>query len=74
MENLNKEPLHVKHSELENLSEESPYRKKCPVCPEGMLFMRRDLKTFNLVNTDMCISCAQQFVYDDIPNNEIKTL
>lgn len=74
MKNLNNEPIHVKHSELQRETEESPYRSKCPCCEDGVLFMRRDLKTFNLVSTDMCISCGQQIVYDDIPDNTLKAL
>jgi len=64
--NLNKPPITVRHADLERASDQSAYRSKCPVCKEGILGMRRDLKTAQLEAHDYCVLCAQPFVYEDI--------
>ncbi len=63
--NFMKEPLHVKHSELQRY-DQSEYRSKCPVCATGVLLVRRDSLSFQLVATDLCIRCGQRVIYDDI--------
>jgi hypothetical protein len=61
-----KDPLHVKHSELRRVGE-SAFRSACPECGIGILLMKREEKDdFRLSEADICISCARQFVYDDI--------
>jgi hypothetical protein len=64
--NYNNPPKHVKHSDLKRASDLSEFKSECPVCTDGVLLVRRDMKTAQLLETDMCISCGQQFIYDDI--------
>ncbi len=63
--NINKEPIKIKHSELER-RDNSLYRSVCPVCKEGALMVERDFNTFELVAEDICILCGQKFIYSDI--------
>jgi uncharacterized protein (DUF983 family) len=64
--NTKAEPLHVLHAQLKRSDEESRYRSHCPVCTEGVLFLRRDQKTLVLLAEDNCIACGQRIIYDDI--------
>jgi len=68
--NLEKLPLFVKHQDLERLSENSPFRSKCPTCKNGLLMMERDFETYKLKNTDRCLLCGQRYVYYDIDNQK----
>lgn len=65
LENLQKEPLEVKHKELKRTGE-SPFRSECPNCEIGMLLVRRDNITFKLQKDDSCTYCGRRFVYTDI--------
>lgn len=78
MINVDKPTIKVKFLELQkkygvydshriHLMEES----KCPVCNDGLLLMKRDFTSFNLLSDDRCISCGQSFIYTDIPNDTI---
>ena len=64
--NIDKPPIHVKHSDLARSGEESMYRSCCPVCNGGVLLVYRHLETFELLERDTCISCGQAIIYDDI--------
>ena len=64
--NFTNSPIDVKHSDLINVSEDSLYRKKCPVCNDGVLLVYRDKKTFDLAEYDRCVSCGQSVRYLDI--------
>ncbi len=64
--NLNKKIIHVKHTELTRVGE-SPFRSDCPVCKEGILFVRRNNNTGQITNEDRCILCGQAFIYEDLP-------
>lgn len=64
--NLQKPPIRVKHSELKRAGD-SAYRSVCPVCKNGMLLMRRDLQTLELLKEDICILCGQHFIYEEMP-------
>ncbi len=64
LRNWNADPMPVRHTDLERHGE-SPYRSKCPKCERGILLVRRDQKTFQLLAEDRCISCAQLVVYLD---------
>jgi len=70
--NINREPIHVQHKELERYDESSDYRSLCPVCEEGILLVRRDQSTYQLIEQDNCLLCGQAFIYDDI--DEFKKL
>jgi len=61
MKNL-KPVKHIKKTDLDNLS---GCKANCPECKEGMLLMRRD-KNLKLMNSDYCVLCGQQFIYDDL--------
>lgn len=58
--------MRVEHASLTKLSSESIFKVFCPVCKEGVLFVRRDNKTFNLIRSDVCCLCGQRFWYTDI--------
>jgi hypothetical protein len=55
----------LEHKKLKR-SDESPYRSECPFCDDGVFLIRRDEKTFELLELDNCISCGQHVVYKDI--------
>jgi hypothetical protein len=63
--NLHKEPLRVRHADLERWSTESAYKSKCPTCSQGLLLVHRHPETFELINLDHCVSCGQRFIYED---------
>ena len=63
--NFAKEPLHINHADLKR-SDSSFYRSVCPECAEGILLVRRDLESFELLAEDCCIVCARRFIYADI--------
>lgn len=60
-------PIKVKHSEL-NRPAEAPnnYVSVCPSCPDGVLLLRMDIETRELLERDICIQCGQEFIYEDI--------
>ncbi len=64
-QNRDKDPLHVRHSELKRFSGLSPFRSECPVCKSGVLLVGREKGTLNLLRYDNCISCGQRVVYVD---------
>jgi len=64
--NIHSETIEVQHAELTRADSESVYRSNCPICPDGILLIRRDDKTFELVANDVCLSCGQRVVYTDI--------
>jgi len=67
--NINKPSLNVKHAKLERYSD-SAYKSLCPVCKEGILFMRRHPETGQLLEGDNCGLCGQAFVYADVEKLE----
>jgi len=64
-ENIKKDPITVKHSELERWSKDSIYKSKCPVCKDGVLLILRN-KQLELEQFDVCIACGQGVYYEDI--------
>ena len=66
MAHVNNAPLHVKHAELLRALYDSPFKRGCPSCDDGMLLVMRDQKTFELLAEDRCVLCGQRFIYDDI--------
>lgn len=62
--NLKKPIIEVRHSALER-SGESIFRSICPVCRDGMLPVCRDQETYELIDYDYCVLCAQRFRYLD---------
>ena len=64
-ENLKKSPVIVNHKQLIRIGD-SPYRSKCPFCENGILFVYRNEKTFELEQKDCCIVCGQRVEYADI--------
>lgn len=63
--NYRKEVITVKHSSLPRGSD-TFYPRKCPVCSEGVLLMRRDKTTLILQAEDNCLLCGQSYFYEDI--------
>lgn len=70
--NLNKPVLEVWHADLERLTPRSPYRSKCPVCPDGGLLIRRQPEPpYALLCYDNCVLCGQPVKYlDEAINTE----
>jgi len=64
--NWGKSPIRVQHSKLKRLSKDSPYRSQCPECKEGVLLMRRDPNTLDLLKEDHCWFCGQHYTYTDL--------
>jgi hypothetical protein len=65
-QNLSNPVLEVQHAALKRWSEESMYKSVCPVCPDGLLLVGRELKTFCLSELDRCVVCGQLIRYLDI--------
>ncbi len=73
MNNINKETILMKYSNLKRWDNDSNYKSICPICG-GLLPMQRDPQTFLLLNKDRCIMCGQSFIYSDIPNGKLSFL
>jgi len=71
-ENRAKPPLEVKWKELERYTKDSSYRSLCPECRKGPLFIRRDIKTFELLAEDNCAYCGRRFIYTDLAEAGLK--
>ena len=56
----------VKHADLQRYSDESTFKSKCPVCPDGILLIYRAKDNGRLREYDRCISCGQAVRYLDI--------
>ena len=56
----------VYHALLDRDPDGNRLASTCPVCHQGMLLLRRDPETFELLDHDHCILCGQQFVYLDL--------
>lgn len=63
--NYDKPPRKLSHASLTRVGDESPFRSKCPVCPNGVLLVQRDQKSFALQNLDSCVVCGQRVIYTD---------
>jgi len=61
--NLNAPAKMVHHADLKRLDEESAYKSECPVCPDGLLLVRRVMGV--LQRQDFCIGCGQPVLYLD---------
>ena len=56
----------VRHEDLVRFGD-SKVASECPTCGQGFLPVRRDEKTFKLLDEDFCVVCGQMFVYIDPP-------
>jgi hypothetical protein len=65
-DNLHAPMMDVRHADLKRLSDYSPFKSDCPVCPCGVLLMARDRKTHELLEFDRCIVCGQSVRYTDL--------
>jgi len=70
MKNLTAAVITVRHEDLPIWSDESYYKRKCPVCEEGLLLVARDSDTGLLQEHDRCVLCGQHVRYEDI--NEMR--
>lgn len=69
--NMDAEEIRVFHRFALQRSGESAYRSHCPKCGVGLLLVRRNQQTMQLLRRDRCTSCAQAFYYmDDAINDE----
>lgn len=66
MRNIDADIVEVKHTELRRWSDSSLFKSHCPVCNDGILLVRRDQDTFELLDHDRCVSCGQLVRYLDI--------
>lgn len=57
--------MRVFHSNLELLNEESRFKAQCPACDEGILLVRRDPQSGQVLREDYCILCGQEVIYKD---------
>ena len=64
--NLGKPPIRVRHEDLEKPGE-SDFVSSCPSCKHGILPVRRDQETFELLKEDFCLLCGQAFIYESLP-------
>ena len=64
--------IKIKLADLELSNESSVYRRKCPVCKDGILLVGREAGTFKLSPHDNCIACGQKFFYTDIDDWNVK--
>jgi len=55
----------VRHANLKRFGD-SVFKSVCPACREGLLLVRRDEETFDILAEDTCILCCQRFKYLDI--------
>lgn len=62
-ENIGKNPVRVRHTELQRVNETSPFRSWCPVCRQGILLVGRTGLVLNRV--DRCTMCGQLIIYED---------
>jgi hypothetical protein len=70
-QNIHKEPLKVKHSDLKRSNDESAFKSQCPACPDGILLVARRQRTFKLERHDRCVVCGQAVYYlDESVNGE----
>lgn len=63
--NVGKAVIKVNHQDLQRADSESLYRSFCPKCRKGLLMVRRDLKSGELLEDDYCLLCGQHFFYKD---------
>jgi hypothetical protein len=63
-ENAETLAMMVRHASLKRYGD-GGYKSVCPVCKEGILFVRRHPETLRLLATDRCSFCAQLFIYAD---------
>lgn len=62
--NINKPPMEVYHSGLQELS--GKFKRVCPACGVGVLLVVRDPDTFRVMRLgDRCTLCGQKFKYLD---------
>jgi uncharacterized protein (DUF983 family) len=61
-------PLRVCFFALEDFAPDDPtaHKRVCPACGEGLLLMRRDRQTLELLALDACTLCGQHVVYEDL--------
>jgi len=63
--NIDKPPVHIAHSDLTRFQDDSAYKSECPACDRGVLAVRREPGTLNLLRADNCLGCGQRVVYTD---------
>ena len=67
--NINEAAITVRHQDLKRAGragDNGIYRSVCPKCKIGILLMRRDQKTGELIEDDHCMLCGQYFIYSDL--------
>ncbi len=57
-------PMRVSHAALRRVGD-SAFKSVCPSCPDGVLPVRREERTFRVTNQDFCLACGQHVVYTD---------
>ena len=67
--NIGKPSIRVRHEKLKRVGE-SRFSSECPACHHGILPVRRDQGTFELLKEDRCLLCGQAFVYESVPEGK----
>ena len=63
--NAAKPPVHVKHSELKRLDDNSAFKSVCPICKHGILFVNRNQEHIEYISAvDRCSVCMQVVIYN----------
>ncbi len=65
-ENIGKPAVSVRHADLKRAFSESLYKSICPICPDGVLLVRRNQGTLLPEEVDFCVACGQSVKYEDI--------
>ena len=71
-QNLDKPIYEIEHYLLEPINYPNCWASVCPVCEEGTLGVRRDMKTLVFQEIDICTLCGQRVKYTDIDNMRSK--
>ena len=65
MKNRHQSVIYVYHNKLKR-SDDSYYRSECPFCGDGLFLVGRNIETHELEHMDVCVTCAQRVIYEDI--------
>jgi len=63
--NVGRPSITVRHAGLERVGN-GRFKSLCPSCGKGVLPVRRDPATLELLAEDSCLLCSQRFSYSDL--------
>ncbi len=62
LQNFDCPPIHTRHEKL--LAAGQGLARECPLCG-GIITLRRDVETLQLLDYDRCLLCGQLYIFDD---------